>query len=300
MVFVKKNRVVIATHDDADGIASAVMLAKALRADGVSEIEVVFPEVFGDVDDSVDYCLDMRPLRPDYSGTVIDHHPGHSDERKYRLYWDSVPTGVIVYRYCRGLLPKTDRWIVAVSCVGDGQPESIPSEIWDEFPELLDKIVFGDLVIEKYRLLSSGVNSMARIGECKRAFEILYNAKGIDDLIWNDELDNARRKVADELERVRYRCKPIVIGRFMVAEIDSPFKIESRLATELHEKYGNYTVVVYNRRSGNGSIRGVHALYLVDKLNSVGIQAGGHAGYAGFRTDKFDDVVRVIRGCNLP
>ena len=57
---------VVATHNDADGVYSAALLASAFNVD-----EVVFPDIFGDYNEE-DVALDLgKPLNPEYKLSLI-------------------------------------------------------------------------------------------------------------------------------------------------------------------------------------------------------------------------------------
>ena len=169
----KKGIELLYTHDDADGITSAVLLAHAFPIKKVN-----CPEDFGDFEAKADLAkgyqppdlvTDMVPKDPEYSGLVIDHHPSHPEEskRKYILVWDGIPTTGIVYKLFKDQIPKEYHWKVAVGLCGDGQPELIPAEIWTSCPSLLDsytvpyekygKITFGKIPV--FLKLSAMINA---------------------------------------------------------------------------------------------------------------------------------------------
>lgn len=279
----------ICSHHDADGITSAVLLAKTLSC---SRENVRFPDKFGDVNDDDDYVLDMRPYNV-FSKICIDHHEGHLDSRKYTLIWDNIPTSAIVYNKFKKSIPKEESWKTVVGCVGDGRAMDIPPEIWKRFPELLEKedFIYGNMKTIypsfKYQLLSSPINAVCRVGNPLNAFQALYDAKTWDDLLTNPVLIDAQELSAKEVNRVISEAsergnRPREIGPFTIWVYASDFRIGGILAIKLHELTSpNQTVVAINETTRSGSVRGDLASLVVDEANRNGFQAGGHHGFSG-------------------
>ena len=122
---IKLGKIRVSSHSDADGVYSTSLLATIFPIE-----EVVFPDVFGEVLDE-DVVLDQVPIKPEYSGIVIDHHPQHLERRKYTLVLGDSPTSVVVYDLFKDKIKKEDLWKVIGGAVGDGQGETIPEEIWE-------------------------------------------------------------------------------------------------------------------------------------------------------------------------
>lgn len=294
----------IATHSDADGISSAVLLVKALYLQR-GEYEMVFPEEFGILQGDEDYCLDMRPENAEWKGLCIDHHPDHPESREYMLISGEFPTSRIVYEKYKRDIPDEEKWKVVVGCVGDGQPESIPVEIFMQFPELLEEEVSAykkgyELTVSpypKYKLVSAPINGACRIGKPDIAFNILLDAKSVDDILYNEILNSFQRKVREEVNKAiesSSACKPKQIYPFVFWKISSETSIQGLLAIEMYEKTGLTTVVI-NEHLGRASIRGELSSLIVEALRNAGIKAGGHPGFAGFSCEDADKVLKVLR-----
>src|SRR4030067_2677676 len=114
----------LSAHTDPDGIYSATILKRIFSIKGEVELPP-FNEYKTDV--SVDLGF---PIDKEWSGISIDHHPDHPVDRKYKLYWESYPTGLILYNNLKKYLKREDYWLVVGSLNGDGQPELTPDEIW--------------------------------------------------------------------------------------------------------------------------------------------------------------------------
>ena len=277
----------IVCHNDADGVTSAVLF---LYANGLTldDVRVRVAEWFGQVQESDRFCFDMVPENPEWDGVNYDHHPQHPppDQRKYKLIWDVVPTSLIVYNKHKDEIPDEQKWKVVVGIVGDGQPELIPPEIFDMFPELTDEILWireGKITftLPRYKLLSSGINSLMRVGNYEYALNLLYHAKRPDDLIFNEEAEKARNTIANECYKIAKNSKFVKLGNNIVyLEFESNLDVTGRIASEWQDKLG-YTVVAYNITKGKLSIRGDLALWVAGKLRAAGVNVGGHPGYVG-------------------
>ena len=274
----------ISVHTDADGIYSGVLLSYAIEVE-----TVLFPERFGDtvIGDSIpDIILDQVPVDSNYSGLVLDHHPHHPRERRYRLIYDTVPTGLIVYNILKDRIPERHRWKVVGSLVGDGQPELIPVEIWRQYPILLEEV--GSIVDRRdlifYRspvwsLLSSPVNSACRCNMEDVAFKIVRDARDPYDIIFDPALQACKKRVEEEMSRIIKQFKPIDLGYYIYWEFDSELKLTGYLASRAESIYKK-TAIVVNRKRKILSIRGVLSDLLKEYLSSK-YSIGGHSGYSG-------------------
>jgi len=279
------------THGDADGIVSAWICKKA---DILAGIE--FPEEFGDYHGkTADLMLDMRPVDPEFVGVVIDHHLEHPSERKYKLIWGNAPTTFLCYELFKDKIPEDELWKVAIGIAGDGQPELIPLEIIDRYPELFYQDVYFGWKDEFSILLcfrgSSLINACCRLNSPTLAFERLDKAKTLMDLI----SDSSLRSSLEELRRLRSNAEKkmrVIRGsKAYYVEIESPARIEGMIAQSLMEKT-SATVICLNKETMKFSIRGYLALWYCKLLREVeGITCGGHAKYVGGKiaTSKYFD-----------
>ncbi len=196
--------VTVATHHDADGIASLCLFIEAQSA----HIEYEFPDEFGGTTEDTDVVLDMTP-DPEFGGKVIDHHPQHEDEedRNYELFFGHKPASILTLEKYRDKIDRNEYWKVMTGAVGDMAPEKVPSYVWREEPSLLDTISYfkgysGDDKISfrlpKFKKLSSGINSLCKIDMPEKAVNVLHRSDSPDDLIYNKECENARSEVRKE------------------------------------------------------------------------------------------------------
>jgi hypothetical protein len=281
----KKNPVYVSAHNDADGVTSAVLLSYAFPA------KVSFPKTFGEADSSIDIIVDQVPKDPTFPNIVFDHHPGHPDEnnRGYTLVWDTVPASLIVYRFVKNKIPKHMLWKVVVGICGDGQPELIPSEVWDACPELCNEIVssrrgrYGKYVGSRpvWDCLSAPINYSCRLAKSgpELAYNLLRSYMSPMDVIREPAFQTCREAILKEVEAVAEGLDLIDCGKVIFGEIRSENKIENLIAYRYVKK--SKVVVMVNSQSKSISIRGIYTKWLLDKLQPKGWELGGHAGFAG-------------------
>jgi len=288
-------------HHDADGVTSAVlwMLAHGLTPD---DVQARAADYFGEVTPDDKICFDMVPEDPNWEGICFDHHPQHppEEERKYTLYWDNVPASLLVYSFFAKDIPDEEKWKVVVGIVGDGQPELIPPNIFDMFPSLLDEVLYvygGELKfsLPRYKLLSSGINSLMRLGKHEYALRLLYYAKRPVQLLFDEEANRAREMIRNEYNKVLRNAQFVKLTNNIVyIEFESEVDVTGRLATDYGDRLG-CTVVAYNAANGKVSIRGDLALWVVKRLNDRGIEAGGHPGFCGANLEPGTNFIDILR-----
>lgn len=318
----------IATHWDADGIYSAMILKKIFD---VKEVKI--PKVFGDYGfedeqwkvanptskkqppDASKVALDLGfPLNKEYRGIVIDHHPDHPADRKYSLYWDYCPTGLVLYKNLKDYIKKEDTWLVLGSLVGDAQAELCPDEIWEANPQLLEgrgtmykigfKVNVSDYPI--YVTLSSGINSLCRLGFPDSAMDTLENFDNPIDLLESLTIRDASEAMRKEEDAV-FKNKPIIesLSQWITLARIKTSKPEIKIGGIIGAKLSNIndkkTYIVINETSGDISIRGTFAKYICSKLNQFGYKAGGHAGFAGAQVnvDEIPEFIKKVRTIRL-
>jgi hypothetical protein len=296
----------LSCHRDSDGIFSATILRRIFK---VKEPVKIPP--FNEYD--TDLAIDLGfPSNKEYNGIVIDHHPDHPEERKYTLFWDYCPTGLILFKNLKDHIKPEDYWLVVGSLCGDGSPELVPDEIWDSCPELLEgrgilyqaQWKLGVSSNPLYVFLSSGINSLCRLGFPEAALKILDDIRNPHDLLENQEIKDAIEKMRKEESSI-YSSKPIVesYGNFCLVRIRTSLPqihICGLIGSKLLGVDNNTTYIVLNEGTGEISIRGNLAKYIANKMNKSGFKAGGHPGYCGAnvpetKIPQFLEFIRSIR-----
>jgi len=296
----------LAAHSDADGLFSAAIVASIFNVENVE-----FPEFHKYKNCNV--ALDIGQPEEPWNGILVDHHPILEDYKiPEHFYHGNVPTGVLLYQHLKDLIPKEKTWFVIGSAVGDGQPETVPKEIWKQYPILLEERG----VIYKYKgesktsevpmfyYLSSGCNAFCRLGVPHRAFEIIMESKDPLDFIEHPDVEYHLNRVREEEETI-YRSRFIVetYGRIVyvrIATSQENYKFASLIASKLQSSNSFNTYIVVNEKNGEVSIRGFLSDLVVEYLNSKGFKCGGHSGFAGCKIETQDlnrltQIVRRIR-----
>jgi len=292
----KKDTIKVATHRDADGISSAVLFTEYLKSIKPEvKVDVWFPEFFGYIDGDEDVILDMYPKGEKFRGIVIDHHSYEHEEAIKRnphatFISGNVPTGLMVYQLFEGIL--RGNWKVVVSLVGDGQPERIPVEIWQKYPELRktkvcyvyrkgsQTTIYRDPI---WQYMSGGINALCKTNRPELAYQYLLLAKKPLDLIQLEKIREAITEKREEVDKVMKRKDKygvLSISDAIYFEFESDFDIQSDIANILSRDERGLVVVV-NRKTGKGSIRGVLAYWIKTELEKRGLNVGGHYGYVG-------------------
>jgi len=298
----EKGKVGISTHHDADGVTSAVLFMKAMDLD-ISDVDLYFPEEFGDYRPQDKYIFDMTP-KEGYEGICFDHHDQHSDDNSYTLKFGNVPTSRLVYDEYDGI-PEQDKWKVAVGCVGDSSTHSIPNEvlgdesrledvhtaIWEDWDE--DELQTNPMVA--YKLLPSPINAACRVGNSKESLMKLFYAKRPTDLIYDEELDSYKKVVRDEVSDVIKNSgkdgrRKLIFpgdGNIGVFVYSSEYRISGIISSKLYSIFDDnedrtiISINVSRGENGKGSIRSDRTGYVAEKLRESGIKARGHAMAAG-------------------
>jgi hypothetical protein len=257
-----------------------------------------------------DVALDLgSPKLPTFDGIVVDHHPDHPIQRNYKLFWDKVPTGLIIWNEMKDYIPKSQWWRVAGSLTGDSAIEYLPPEIWDSFPQLLDtkSSIYRDTKTYKIKMgrpypiyvyLSSGVNALCRMGNPAEALKKCLTWRSPIDAVTDLDVIEAKH-LLDIEENTIMKRKPIaeiVRNRFSIIKISSSrpeFSMSGYMASHLMGQNEFLTIVVINETNGEVSIRGKLAKYLADKLRTKGYKSGGHAIAAG-ATVPLDQIEKFI------
>lgn len=279
----------ISFHGDADGITSAVLLLKGMDRDLSSEDIVTYsPKLFGDTSDNPDIILDQKPNNSTWEGLCYDHHPGHSEDRRYSLESsDKLPTSGLIYNKFRNKLPDSDKWKMAIGMDGDGQWDAVPSEVWknNKFLRASTSLnsyqKYGNLNYNTrpvYSCLSTLINAPARLGGSNDALSIFYDARKPVDILFDDYLRECHGKVKKEMKQATNNMKLFEFDDIAYAEYGS----EARLwVTPQLRQESSDTTITLNTNSMKVSVRGPRAIELSKEFRRHNISAGGHKGYCG-------------------
>ena len=287
----KKEEVVIRCHHDADGIISAYFLSFAVPNANIE----IWGGDFGDTTGlkKGDWMVDMRPNTNMEGLNVIDHHLPHPyDEIKYNLTGEEVPASYITWKKYKEDIPKSEWWKLAIGLVGDGQPELIPTEVFDTCPTLLSKVKtsayqsYGSWKMSYYpvyKLLSSYVNSHLRRGENKEALDLVKFSQNPINVLSSTKAQKSKSYVKSSFENCIKSCNSYEFDNLAVFIFSSEdVRLSGYIASTMQSALSGKTVLALNRMSGRGSLRGDLAYYWRDKLKHLEyLIIDGHPGFCG-------------------
>ena len=283
----------IFAHHDSDGVTSAFFANLA-----IPNSEIVVTDEFGDTKKwkKGDWMVDMRPDNPMIEGTVIDHHLPHPENRKYELISDDVPASLITWRYFKDKIPKKEWWKLAIGLMGDGQPELIPTEVYDECPTLLRMVKtsiynsYGKWNISMYpmyKLLSSSINSFLRKKEYDSAVNLVRYAESPMDIYTSTDVRMAKQDIKNEFTNALKDAEIFEYGNLVIVTFHSRYRLSGYVGSSLLTSLNEKTVMAINNKDGSVSLRGDLATYYRDKLSGIKyLQIDGHPGFMGGKLTK--------------
>ena len=252
-------------HSDADGLASGVVLRRALERSGRSRVEVLatgkgesawstdlLERVASRRPDAL-FVLDLgarsRPIFPGIPTLLIDHHrplgvpPGALLITSYR--WRPVPcTAALVYRLGTTLADITDlEWVAAVGVIGElGDDATLPP-----LPQARER--YGGTAIRETTVL---VNAARRSdsGDPTPALQALLAAHEPADITEGrlpqaQALGRLRRAFNAALGQAR-RAAPVFGGRVALVRVRSPYQVHPVLARIWCARLPRFIVMVAN------------------------------------------------------
>lgn len=308
----KQEPLTVAFHKDADGVYSTALLSTVFKIKYIYSPDrfqdyLYFLEEQTNANLPIHIAVDLgQPLYKEYKNLVIDHHV-HEDPW-YPLVWDNVPTGLIIYNLFKDKIPDDKKWYVAGSLIGDGQAELIPDEVWDLSPELLGVYhrvyeTYGQLKLSRgfplYKLLSSPINAMCRLGNAGEAVRQVVRTRSPKDILENKAMNSDKETIEKERKRILIEYSPIDINHFLaIMVIESNAWMVGRIASDLKNADDSKTYIVVNSKKEEISIRGDLAGYIGRKLNASGFKCGGHEGYYGgvlSKEQSVEDLLKTLR-----
>jgi len=281
----------IRCHHDADGITTAYLTNFHYPK---HEIEI-WDGDFGDTTGlkKGDIMCDMRPIQNMEGLIVIDHHGPYKDDRKFELVYEDVPASLIAWKQFKDDIPKSEWWKVAIGLVGDGQPQLIPTEVFEQCPQLLSKIKtssyasYGKWKIgyyPVYKLLSSYVNALLRKHEHQEAVNLVRYSQQPKNIINSLKAGLAKQDVKAEFEKIIRGSESFDFGDLAVFIFSSKYKMSGYVASVMQGSLDEKAVMAINRENGSGSLRGDLAYYWRDKLKHLEYMIiDGHPGFCGLK-----------------
>lgn len=291
-----EKKVKIISHNDADGICSAAILARVLKERGVA-YDYEFTEVpiehiskqntmiFTDITlESAIKFLSEKTL-------IIDHHqfkerpnipfynPREVDENSY------IPASYLVYEVCSEIEKIKDlEWLAAIGIIGDkGDLNSeMCKKFVDKFPNREELTLLSDYIFS--------ATLVDHLEGCEKSLEILISASSEKDVLENIYLRDCYDEVQSELAKSGKKIEKD--DSIIFVEVSSKFNLKSIVASQMLDKYKNSIVVAYSpfEESYNMSIRtniNINLGEIIKKIaKDCGGDGGGHEKAAGARIKK--------------
>ena len=278
----------IRCHHDADGITTAYFTKFHVKNGTIEIWNGNFGEVRGLK--AGDWLVDMRPTADLEGLTVIDHHPPHPLTHKYTLHFKSYPASLIAWEMFKEEIPKKEWWKLAIGLVGDAAPELIPYEVFESKPELLVNIKtsahqsYGKWKVNYYpvyKLLSSGINALLRLGDFDRALRIIKTVDSPFQLLQNKEIKLAKARVSAEFERIMREQNCYEFDNLIVCLFRSDIRMSGYISSSMLSG-DTPAIMSINLNTNRGSLRGELASYWKAKLSNLNyLTIDGHSSAMG-------------------
>jgi len=296
-------------HHDADGISSAYMCHFGVKGAELDGWDGIFGDTTGLTDG--DWMVDMRPIIDMKGLNLIDHHGPHSHLKNVNLVSvKETPASLQCWEYFKDSIPKEQWWKVVIGVVGDGQPELIPPEVFEECPMLLQNwktSIYQNYgkwkpnYFPMYKLLSSGVNALLRMHKFEDAINVLKFSQTPDEILTDTRVARAKGQVSAEFKRIMDNCKAYQLPFLDVYLYESKYRMTGYVASTMGSATDK-TVIAINTLNGSGSLRGDLSAYIRYKTKHLDyLTLDGHPGFMGLKikngvgTEIFiDDLIKLI------
>ena len=259
------DRILVAGHNDADGLSATAILLRALEKAGrraeariVGKGENAWSDAFrdeiaarGDVTGLIvtDLGIGGRPIREGLPTILIDHHvPTGAPEGAVIISGvgdDPIPTSSLLsYRAARSLGDADDfLWLAALGIIGDMAEK-------DGFPEMAE--ARARCGVTALRDATALVNAPRRssTGDATPALRLLLKANGPKEILSGEHAETAallaaREEVKAELDAAK-RVAPNVVGDVALIRFHSPCQIHPLVAQSWRGRLKGKIVIAAN------------------------------------------------------
>ncbi len=315
-----KDSVIIIFNNDADGIASCIIVKKFLESRGIKDMfiisqpmpveknlikkvqttvptKIIFLDIAIDQQDIVlkklgGICdiliVDHHKIFKDMNSKIIAHYnPRFKNAKIYQS------TSYSTYKLCSAITDMSQcLWIAAIGMIGDynlSDSEDLVKEIRNKYGvagKLYESLLgrFADMISA-----ARATNTMA----CEEMVELFSRANAPQDfekLQGSEKLIDAYKKTENETLSIMADIERNAekIGNIILYNIKSEYNLASPVSTKLSEKYFDKIVLIYSTvgskvkvSARNQSQRWDVARLLQQASAGMKASAGGHAAAAG-------------------
>jgi len=273
-------------HWDCDGICSAALL-KDITGD-----KLFVPKDFFLNDEEKKYIKKRNPAKiylvdialPDRDISflknvselyIFDHHKRKEREKNSYIDEDSPSTTFIIkkqYKLKEDFLP-------VLGAVGDKEEKILDTKYKKDVENILERynIDFGQL-LKIAKLLDSNyiLNDFEAVKESVDF--VLKNKNNPRAILENERLNEDLEKIEKEIkDNLNYRIE----NSFVLCEINTEYRIISKIARILFKKYPNKNILVINRKTGNIYVRSKKDLSFLIENAKKKYLAGGKRDVCG-------------------
>jgi single-stranded DNA-specific DHH superfamily exonuclease len=318
----KAQKPVIFYDNDADGLCSFLLLARAIgRGKGVAvksypDLNVNYARRIHEFNSDYVFVLDKPAISHEFLKEVdslhiplvwIDHH-AVAEESLWKLYnnvfvynpalnkgkeYSTEPVTYLLYKL---LERPEDIWIAMMGCVADHFLPDFTEEFAERYPELWKKGVkkpfdayYGTEIGKLAQAVGFGIkDSITHVTQMQ---SFLISCKGPSDMLSESSKNASFRKRVAEL-RKKYdllldEAKRQVEESLVYFEYGGDLSISSEIANELMYTYPDKTIIVGYKKGAitNLSLRGKGIRVILEKVlsNMENATGGGHEDAVGAR-----------------
>jgi len=327
----KSSQILLVHHWDADGIASAAIIAESHENAknycppiGLFKVnKTVLDEIERRISGKEDLILildwnipfeDAEKIERKFRVKValIDHH--HKDTTPPKpAYYNPVAYGESEANY-----PSTTWTIikalgrqldlkVLLGVFGDLEEQATKLKIYhEEIKPYMDekKYTIEDLISAAKRLNACGRTGDRKLVE-KSVWKLINHNDDLKSILKDEEWRRTQATIEEELSKIIIDRREAFFGNIIVKKFSSPYNITSEVARKLAKLNPKSIIVVLNQSEKlaeaeiyvrRGSMLNVKLTQIINKLRKAGLEAGGKEAVFGVKVahSKVEEALKLI------
>lgn len=273
-------------HWDTDGICSAALL------ENIIEGELFVPKDFFLNDEEKEYIKKRNPakiylvdialpnkdidfLKNVSELYVFDHHKRKKIEKNFYIDEDSPSTSLIIKQHYK----LKEDFLPVLGAVGDKEEKILDMEYRKDVENVLERynIDFSQL-LKIAKLLDSNY-ILNDFDSVKKSVDlVLKNKNNPRAILENEGLNENLEKTEKEIKnKLNYSIE----NNFVICEINTKYRIISKITRILFKKYPDKNILVMNRKTGNIYVRSKKDLSFLIEDAKKNYYAGGKKDVCG-------------------
>lgn len=273
-------------HWDTDGICSAALL------ENIIEGELFVPKDFFLNDEEKEYIKKRNPakiylvdialpnkdidfLKNVSELYVFDHHKRKKIEKNFYIDEDSPSTSLIIKQHYK----LKEDFLPVLGAVGDKEEKILDMEYRKDVENVLERynIDFSQL-LKIAKLLDSNY-ILNDFDSVKKSVDlVLKNKNNPRAILENEGLNENLEKTEKEIKNnLNYSIE----NNFVICEINTKYRIISKITRILFKKYPDKNILVMNRKTGNIYVRSKKDLSFLIEDAKKNYYAGGKKDVCG-------------------